>query len=508
MCTYCQGKLAIYTCDKFLNLTLTICANCLREKYHIGKCRIGPCKRCKSRHNSLLHDDIRPVQPNETTDEQSSANVLSSGAIQCSIGQTILSTARVLISDNFDQFHSVRALLDCGSQTSFITEQLQRKLNVISHATNLAIYGITNNISSVKGKCNVALKSQVNQFSIDSTCYILPEITSRMPSIAMKAEILKIQYHIVLADPEFHRPGPVDMLIGADLFWQLLGTNKIILGRCGPYLQETKLAWKVSGPLGVSNPKTTSCNFSRNQELLQALTKFWEIEEMSDHKWWKGPYWLSGDQSKWPNEQPEAGSMPELKSQAYLAGQFESTLDFPFEKFSSFNKLRNVIAYILRFEENCLKTGNDRRKGDLTPQKLNRATKTLIKTCQYQCFSSDIENMKEGNELRSSNKLSGLTPFLDSEGILRVGGRLKYSDYDFDKRHPILLPGKHQLTKLIFHQEHNRLLHAGPQLLLSTMRDTYWPISARDLASDIVRKCVRCFRFRTSTNQPIMPSTK
>ncbi|KAG5888953.1 hypothetical protein JTB14_012212 [Gonioctena quinquepunctata] len=203
-------------------------------------------------------------------------------------------------------------------------------------------------------------------------------------------------------------------------------------------------------------------------------------------EWWKGPYWLSGEQSKWPNEQPEAGSVPELKSPAYLAGQFESTLDFPFEKFSSFNKLRNVIAYILRFKENSLKTGNDRRKGDLTPHELNRATKTLIKTC-------DIKDLKNGNELRLSNKLSGLTPLPDREDILRVGGRLKYSDYDFDKRHPILLPGKHQLTKLIFHQEHNRLLHADPQLLLSTIRDTYWPISGRNLARDTVRKCPSTF---------------
>ncbi|KAG5865264.1 hypothetical protein JTB14_025008 [Gonioctena quinquepunctata] len=105
-----------------------------------------------------------------------------------------------------------------------------------------------------------------------------------MPSIAIKAEILKIPGHIELADPEFYKPGPVDMLIGADLFWQLLGTDKIILGRCGPYLQETKLRWIVSGPLGVGNPKTALYNFSQNRELLQALTKFWEVEEMSDHK--------------------------------------------------------------------------------------------------------------------------------------------------------------------------------------------------------------------------------
>ncbi|XP_044764428.1 uncharacterized protein LOC123320992 [Coccinella septempunctata] len=288
-CTFCQGNHSIYTCNKFLNLSIiernqyvrnnpSICANCLREGHPISKCKIGPCKKCRSRHNSLLHDDsIRRVQSNENDNEPSSANVLSSGVLQCSTGQTILSTARVSISDNFGKWHSVRALLDCGSQTSFITERLQRKLNVIGQSSNLEIYGIANNISSVKTKCNIELKSQVNRFSTNLICYILPEITSQMPSIAIIS-------HILLADPEFHKPGPVDMLIGADLFWQLLDNNKLVLGKRGPYLQKTKLGWIVSGPLGIVNPKTVSCNLSLNRELLQALTKFWEIEELSNEK--------------------------------------------------------------------------------------------------------------------------------------------------------------------------------------------------------------------------------
>lgn len=64
-------------------------------------------------------------------------------------------------------------------------------------------------------------------------------------------------------------------------------------------------------------------------------------------------------------------------------------------------------------------------------------------------------------QLLKKSNLIGLAPFLDSLGILRVGGRLKFSPYNFVKRHPILLPKSH-LTDLIFYREHIIHMHAGP----------------------------------------------
>jgi len=42
-----------------------------------------------------------------------------------------------------------------------------------------------------------------------------------------------------------------------------------------------------------------------------------------------------------------------------------------------------------------------------------------------------------------------LAPFIDQEGVLRVGGRLRHSSFTNDKKHPILLPKQHHITKLI-----------------------------------------------------------
>lgn len=88
--------------------------------------------------------------------------------------------------------------------------------------------------------------------------------------------------------------------------------------------------------------------------------------------------------------------------------------------------------------------------------------------------------------------------------VIKVGGRLDLSIYPSHKTHPSVLPHNHNLTKLIIHSEHLRLMHAGPQLLLSSLRERYWPIKGKSLVKKIVQKCVTCFRANPKVYTPIM----
>ncbi|KAG7295504.1 hypothetical protein JYU34_021711 [Plutella xylostella] len=89
-------------------------------------------------------------------------------------------------------------------------------------------------------------------------------------------------------------------------------------------------------------------------------------------------------------------------------------------------------------------------------------------------------------------------------GIIRVGGRLEQSSYNYDKKHPILLHHSHTLTILIMRGEHIRLMHAGPQLLLSSVRERYWPTHGKIVANKVVRECITCFRNSPKIYSPIM----
>ncbi|XP_047987836.1 uncharacterized protein LOC125242280 [Leguminivora glycinivorella] len=54
------------------------------------------------------------------------------------------------------------------------------------------------------------------------------------------------------------------------------------------------------------------------------------------------------------------------------------------------------------------------------------------------------------------------------------------------------------------HSEHIRLLHAPPSLLLSTVKDCWWPLGGTNLAKRVVRTCVTCIRMKAQTFAPIM----
>ena len=87
-----------------------------------------------------------------------------------------------------------------------------------------------------------------------------------------------------------------------------------------------------------------------------------------------------------------------------------------------------------------------------------------------------------------------LHPFCDEQGLLRVGGREQHSMKSYSRRHPIVLHGKHPLTKLLISSEHVRLLHSGPTLLSASLSRYVHIISGRNAVRSVTRKCVKCRR--------------
>jgi len=100
--------------------------------------------------------------------------------------------------------------------------------------------------------------------------------------------------------------------------------------------------------------------------------------------------------------------------------------------------------------------------------------------------------------------LKKLTPFVDKQGILRVGGRIKHALLVFDERHPVLLPTMSHFTKLIIDTYHRRILHGGTQLTLGTIRQHYWIPRGRALVKAALRRCIPCVRWRAAAPQQLM----
>lgn len=142
------------------------------------------------------------------------------------------------------------------------------------------------------------------------------------------------------------------------------------------------------------------------------------------------------------------------------------------QRFSSLTRLKRVIAYCFRFKDNARHI-TKRISGPLTVQELDKALISAIKICQANEFYQELNNLRNKRQLDSKSKLLTLHPFLDSDSIIRVGGKLRHAPIEYSKKYPIILPNKHHLTELIIKNTHYRNLHAGPQAILAAVRNSY-----------------------------------
>ena len=128
----------------------------------------------------------------------------------------------------------------------------------------------------------------------------------------------------------------------------------------------------------------------------------------------------------------------------------------------------------------------------LSVQELLSAETYWISLSQSQCFESELKSLSSKNKVPSNSILLSLHPFIDSQGVLRVGGRERESKLAYSMMHPIILDGKHPLMKLIIRTEHHRLMHAGPALLTSSLNRRYHITGGWRVIRSITQACIIC----------------
>ena len=235
------------------------------------------------------HNHLRTSSVTETNNVALSANVTPSHSSMSH--DVLLSTALIKLHDRNGREHVVRAVLDSGSTSCFVTERLCRQLNLETRQIDRSIFGINNVTSHVGKTCRINMTSLNKSFSTELYCFVLPSITSDVPCREVNLSTLNIPSHIRLADPSFYKPADVDILIGADVFWDLLGSQRIKLGTGKPILCETRLGWIVSGPISRNYVALLSsnikCNFTKINycsdefdKIRSDLTRFWQLDEV------------------------------------------------------------------------------------------------------------------------------------------------------------------------------------------------------------------------------------
>lgn len=209
----------------------------------------------------------------------------------------------------------------------------------------------------------------------------------------------------------------------------------------------------------------------------------------SSSLWWNGPTWLTHE-DQWPKTTANVpmANLELREENVFVATEPRQDI---LQRYSSFNKLKRIIAYCLRFRDIL---SSQRHFNALNPEELKRAELIISRMVQAERFPRESCSLQQGKEVPANSQLAALNPFLDEEGVIRVGGRLKHADIPYNQRHPIVLPARHHITEILLRQEHIKLHHCGSQQLLADIRTRYWPLSGRREARKIVRRCISCFR--------------
>ncbi|XP_018359963.1 PREDICTED: uncharacterized protein LOC108759145 [Trachymyrmex cornetzi] len=236
------------------------------------------------------------------------------------------------------------------------------------------------------------------------------------------------------------------------------------------------------------------------------------LDLMQSKLWWNGPEWLSSDEKDWPDNHPQyPETLPDqVKVNVHVVKQTLDVFENLIVRYPSFGKLIRVLAYVFQFIHNC-RNPLEKHTGVATVQDRECALQALCRYVQHQYFDSEIQELIRVGVISKTSKILSLNPFLDRNGLLRVGGRLRNSDISYEAKHPILLPKDHMITKLIIRDEHIKNLHAGIQLTLYAVRSKFWPISAKVTTRDVIKNCIICFKLKPTISQSVMsdlPSTR
>ncbi|XP_066903610.1 uncharacterized protein [Halyomorpha halys] len=278
-CPLCKGDHLLSKCEAFIGLPLTqklervrtfkVCWNCLRKGHEVATCRSQfRCRMCCKKHHTLIHrqkEDNAATKVDETSSKKTPTETfIGFGSTPSSSQSTmvLLGTVCLLVKSKRGDFHMARAVLDSGSQHTFISSALAHKIG-----TNLANFDhcITSlgesavPKSHLKGSTSCTIRPFAGKEEYNISPVVVDRITSSLPNVNLPSSVVSRIMRHPLADQRFGEAGPVDLLIGGDLYPRILVGASYPAEVDGLYLTPTVFGLVVSGVVhNLAQP--TSCS--------------------------------------------------------------------------------------------------------------------------------------------------------------------------------------------------------------------------------------------------------
>ena len=301
-CTLCSNNHHVFHCKQFLDMSVqqrrdhtqssSLCFNCLRTGHAARDCSSSfRCRVCKKTHNTLLHTESAAATTSVShvilhTQESSEA-----AAARPQQKERLLMTSQVLLTNSVGEKVPARAMLDSGAAISVLSSRMMAQLQLQKTEDWMTVSGVESQTNSpARPTANLTISSFSNTgWSTSVKVVVLPKVTVDLPRHDLSA--VKRMPHLQglsLADPQFHQPRRVDLILDSDIFDEILLPKKIEGPPATPSAWETRLGWGVMGRYLLSHTQSpvngavnaTTAEPSEANRLDDTLERFWKREEM------------------------------------------------------------------------------------------------------------------------------------------------------------------------------------------------------------------------------------
>ena len=226
------------------------------------------------------HETVVNSHCNATTE----CRLHSSSSHSSPFNNVLLSTAYVSLRDKAGKKISMRALLDSGSQSSFLTEGKAKALMLPIEKTQIPIAAL----GAAKTQKTLGLIAMKLNDVVETNLHVIPKITNEIPTKPIDVSQLRHINHLQLADPTFNVPGKIDILLGAEVLEEVMLDNRIKDN--GVVIRESLFGWIVSGPVQKSQLENSFAILANTSLIASSsctedlISKFWEFESVPDKK--------------------------------------------------------------------------------------------------------------------------------------------------------------------------------------------------------------------------------
>ncbi|GFV75439.1 integrase catalytic domain-containing protein [Trichonephila clavipes] len=192
----------------------------------------------------------------------------------------LLSSVQCFLRDKYGLLHEVRAFLDVGSQSHFITKDCADRLQLKNEKINLLVSCLNESTMTINGGVTTSIFNGDLSFKKELNLLVVRRITDLTPSQIINVS-LDMPNEIKLADYKFNIPGKIDVLLGAEIFYELLRPGQIYCGDSRLLLQNTVFGYVVSGSVGDEvRDNNIHCGLIRDSDLNTTLRSFGELESI------------------------------------------------------------------------------------------------------------------------------------------------------------------------------------------------------------------------------------